>query len=171
MVNKDLAYYLQCFDHLSVNKKGGQQAPHKPLLLLAVIDLVECGIIRSPQIELSKALLTAFKLNDLRYTRHIAHFKPNIGMPYYHMSGEPFWRLVPKVPGNSPSSYAISTLRNFYKCAEIDHELFELMKEPATAQQLRKVLVDTYLANRTDTSLPSLPQVVLLATCLCQLIA
>ena len=53
MTNHDLAYYMQCFDHLSVNKKGGQLAPHKPLLLLAVIDLVECGIIRSPQIELS----------------------------------------------------------------------------------------------------------------------
>ena len=170
-MNNDLAYYMQCFDHLSVNKKGGQLAPHKPLLLLAIIDLVGGGIIKSPQIELTEALITAFKLNETRYTRNIAHFKPNIGMPYFHMSGEPFWRLVPKVPGNSPSSYAISTLRNFYKYAEIDLELFELMKEPATAQQLRKVLVDTYLANRTDTSLPSLPQVVMLATCLCQLIA
>ena len=70
---------MQCFDHLSVNKKGWQLAPHK-LLLLAVIDLVECGIICSPQIELSEALLTAFKLNDMRYMRHIAHFKPNIGI-------------------------------------------------------------------------------------------
>ena len=168
---KDLAYYQLCFENLSVNKKGGQLAPHKPLLLLAVIDLVECGIIKSPQIELGEPLITAFKLNDMRYTRHIAHFKPNIGMPYYHMSGEPFWKLVPKVPDNAPSSYAISTLRNFYKCAEIDHELFELMKVSATAQQLRKVLIDTYLANRTDIGLQSLPQIVLLASCLCQLIA
>ena len=146
-------------------------APHKPLLLLAVIDLVECGIIRSPQIELSEALITAFKLNETRFTRGIVHFKPNIGMPFYHMTAEPFWRLVPKVPGNAPSSYAISTLRNFYKCAEIDSELFELMKNPATASQLRKVLIDTYLANRTDIELPSLPQIILLASCLCQLIA
>lgn len=168
---KDITYYEYRFSHLSVNKKGGQLAPHKPLLLLAVIDLVECGIIRSPQIELSESLITAFKLNETHFTRGIVHFKPNIGMPYYHMTAEPFWRLVPRVPGNAPSSYAISTLRNFYKYAQIDHELFELMKVPATAQQLRKVLIDTYLANRTDTSLPSLPQIVLLASCLCQLIA
>ena len=168
---KELAYYQRCFENLSVNKKGGHLAPHKPLLLLAVIDMVECGIIKSPQIELSEALITAFKLNETRYTRGIAHFKPNIGMPYYHMNAEPFWKLVPRVPGNAPSSYAISTLRNFYKCAEIDHELFELMKVPATAQQLRKVLIDTYLANRTDIGLQSIPQIVLLASCLCQLIA
>ena len=31
MMVKYLAYYQQCFAHLSVNKKGGQLAPHKPL--------------------------------------------------------------------------------------------------------------------------------------------
>lgn len=170
-MDKDLTYYIACFENLSVNKKGGQLAPHKPLLLLAVIDLVECGIIKSPEVELGEALITAFKLNENRFTRNIIHFKPNIGMPYYHMSGEPFWRLVPFNPDKAPNTYAISTLRNFYKCAVIDHELFELMKVQATAQQLRKILIDTYLANRTDIGLQSLPQIVLLASCLCHLIA
>lgn len=168
---KDLAYYQSCFENLSVNKKGGHLAPHKPLLLLAVIDLVECGIIKSQQIELSEALITAFKLNETRFTRDIVHFKPNIGMPYYHLTAEPFWRLVPINPGKVPNTYAISTLRHFYKYAEIDNELFALMKEPATAQLLRKVLIDTYLANRTDIGLQPLTQIVLLASCLCQLIA
>ena len=171
MGNKDLAYYERCFESLSVNKKGGQLAPHKPLLLLAVIDLVECGIIKSPEIELGEPLITAFKLNETRYTHGIVHFKPNVGMPFYHMSGEPFWRLVPISPGKTPNTYAISTLRNFYKCAVIDHELFELMKVPATAQQLRKVLIDTYLANRTDMPIQAISPIVLLASCLCQLIA
>lgn len=170
-MNKDLAYYQRCFENLSVNKKSGQLAPHKPLLLLAVIDLVECGIIKSPEIELGEALITAFKLNETRFTRGIVHFKPNIGMPFYHMSGEPFWRLVPFNSGKAPNTYAISTLRTFYKCAVIDNELFELMSKPATAQQLRIILIDTYLANRTDIGLQSLPQIVLLASCLCQLIA
>ena len=94
---------MQCFDHLSVNKKGGQLAPHKSLLLLAVIDLVECGFIRSTQIELSEALLTAFKLNDMRYTRHIAHFKPNIGMPYYHMTVNRSGGSCPKCRATRPA--------------------------------------------------------------------
>ena len=169
-MNKDLAYYEQCFGQLSVNKKGGQLAPHKPLLLLAVMDLVECGVIKSPQIELSEALVTAFKLNDLRYTRGIIHFKPNVGMPYYHLGGEPFWRLVPKVPGNAPNTYAISTLRSHYKYAEIDRELFELMGDHDACQRLREVLITTYLQNRTDMR-QSITPIVLLATCLCSLIA
>ncbi len=75
------------------------------------------------------------------------------------------------VPGNEPCGYAISSLRNFYKCAEIDHELFELMKVPATAQQFRKVLIDIYLANRTDVPMQAITLILLLASCLCHLIA
>lgn len=100
MTNKILSHYERRLAQLSVNKKGGHLAPHKPLLLLAVIDLVDCGIIRSPQIELSDALITAFKINETRFTRGIIHFKPNIWMPFFHMTTEPFWRLVPKVQGN-----------------------------------------------------------------------
>lgn len=167
---KDLVYYKNCFESLSVNKKGGQQAPHKPLLLLAVIDLVECGIIKSPQIELTEALSTAFKINETRFTRRLVHFKPNIGMPFYHMRAEPFWRLVPKTPGTAPCTYAISSLRKFYKCAEIEPELFELMKDPISCKRLREILIRTYLQKRTDT-MQSLTPIVLMASCLCQLIA
>lgn len=171
MTIKNLLYYEHCFSSLSVNKKDGQLAPHKPLLLLAIMDLVECEVIKSPQIELSEALITAFKLNNLRYTRGIIHFKPNIGMPFYHMSGEPFWKLVPKTPGTSPNTYAISTLRNHYQYAEIDRELFDLMRDPATCQSLRDVLLSTYLQNRTDIRSSLTTPIVLLASYLCSLIA
>lgn len=144
-MQRDLAYYKSCFDHLSVNKKGGQLAPHKPLLLLSIIDLVDCGIIKSHKIELSEALITAFELNKMRYTRNILHFKPNIGMPFFYMNTEPFWKLVPKVVGNMPYTYAISTLRDSYKYAEIDNELFSILQEPSAAEALRQVLIDAYL--------------------------
>ena len=171
METRDLAYYCGCFERLSVNKKGGQLAPHKPLLLLAIMDLVETGIIKAPHIELSEALVTAFKLNELRYARNIKHFKPNIGMPYYHMGNEPFWRLVPKDPNNTPSKYAVSTLRAAYDYAVIDTELFMLMKNPDACRQLREVLINNYLTNRNGTSLQSLSPIVVIASCLMQLIA
>ncbi len=68
-----------------------------------VVDLVKCGIIKSPEIELSEALITASKLNETRYTRGIVHFKPNIEMPYYHIGGEPFWRFRPFFPAKRPA--------------------------------------------------------------------
>jgi putative restriction endonuclease len=51
---KDFSYYKDCFSTLHTAKSKGFFAPHKPLLLLSVIDLVERGIIRSNRIELSE---------------------------------------------------------------------------------------------------------------------
>ena len=137
MTSKDLAYYKKLFAHLNVNKMGGQVAPHKPLLLLAIMDLVECEVIMLPQIELGEALIAAFKWNWVRYFSKETRFKPIIGTPFYHMSGEPFWRLVPKDPSYAPNTTNITTLREHYEYAEIDSELFILMLDADARQRLR----------------------------------
>lgn len=151
MSNKDLAYYEQCFGHLNVNKMGGQVAPHKPILLLAIMDLVECEVIMLPKIVLDEALIAAFKWNWVRMAPKKTHFNPVIGTPFYHMSGEPFWRLAPKDPSYAPNTTNITTLREHYEYAEIDSELFVLMLDADACQRLRKVLIETYLANYNPT--------------------
>ena len=107
--------------------------------------MIEDDVIQSPQIELSEAMETAFKWNYDFYTLNITHFKPVIGTPFYHMSYEPFWKLVPKELRITPKTTAVSTLRKYYKYAEIDQELFEQMKDPNARHHLREVLIKTYL--------------------------
>ena len=129
----------------------GQEAPHKPLLLLAIMDLVECEVIMLPQIELGEALIAAFKWNWVHLAPKNTHFKPAIGTPFYHMSSEPFWRLVPKDPSYAPNTTNITTLREHYEYAEIDSELFVLMLDADSRQRLRKVLIETYLTHHNPT--------------------
>ena len=45
MAKKDIQYYVTCFKNLNRSKKAGQVAPHKVVLLLAVIELIEKGIL------------------------------------------------------------------------------------------------------------------------------
>ena len=159
MANKDLAYYETCFGHLNVNKMGGQVAPHKPILLLAIMDLVECEIILLPQIELGEALIAAFKWIWVRLVPKDTHFKPVIGTPFYHLSGEPFWKLVPKDPSYAPNTTNVTTLREHYEYAEIDSELFVLMLDVDARQHLRKVLIEIYLTNQNPKANENLSQV------------
>lgn len=49
---KDFRYFADCFSSLHTAMKLGKPAPHKALLLLSVIDLVERGIIIDNHIEL-----------------------------------------------------------------------------------------------------------------------
>ena len=143
-VNKNILYYEFRFSHLSTNKVGDKVAPHKPLLLLSVIDLIETGIINSPVIELSDALVESFKCNAKIYASGIEHFKPNIGMPFFYMRSELFWELIPKVDGVTPIANTIPSLRKHYSHARIDDELYQLMLDSAIAQSLRRVLIETY---------------------------
>ena len=159
MANKDLAYYEQCFGYLNVNKIAGQIAPHKPILLLAIMDLVECEMIMLPQIELREALIAAFKWNWVRQVPKEARFKPAIGTPFYHMSGEPFWKLLPKDPSYAPNTTNITTLREHYAYAEIDSELFVLMLDADARQRLREVLIETYLTNHDTIAKENLSQI------------
>lgn len=144
-VNKNILYYEFRFSHLSTAKSGSKVAPHKPLLLLSVIDLIETGIINSLIIELSDALVESFKRNADIYASGIEHFKPNIGMPFFYMRSEPFWELIPKVDGVTPVANTIPSLRKHYSHARIDDELYQLLQDPASAQPLRRVLIETYL--------------------------
>lgn len=163
MLNKNLAYYTYLFEHLTVNKMRGQVAPHKPILLLAIMDLVECEMIMLPRIELREALIAAFKWNWVRLVQKDIHFNPVIGTPFYHMSGEPFWKLVPKDPSYAPNTTNVTTLREHYEYAEIDPELFVLMLDADARQHLRKVLIETYLTdhNQTPNENPSLIEIAL----------
>ena len=147
MLTKNLSYYEYCFINLVVNRHNGQIAPHKPLLLISLIDLITDGSITSPIIELSDALVDAFKRNASTYVSGIEHFKPNLGMPFFYMRSESFWKLIPRVDGVTPVVNTISSLRKYYSHARIDDELFQLLQNQATAQSLRFTLIETYLSS------------------------
>lgn len=91
---KDLEYYKDCFSSLNTMKKYGKPAPHKALLLLSVIDLIERGEITNCRIPISNDLVRQFKRNTSALLGESKLFQPVANYPYYHMKSEPFWQLV-----------------------------------------------------------------------------
>lgn len=76
-----LNYYINCFSSLRTMKKLGKPAPHKALLLLSVIDLVERGIITDCRIPLSDSLEKQFKHNTTRLLGDSILFQPTLVAP------------------------------------------------------------------------------------------
>lgn len=162
---KDFQYYKDCFSNLHTAHAKKFPAPHKPLLLLSVIDLVECGGIKSNQIELSDVLIRTFKANAKKFIGNSIIFKPNIGQPFFHLQHEPFWRLNPTSQekvfniaadgtsnyGAKKAVYSIKGLREQYKHALIDRELFELLQNADVRAQLRTSLISQYLNRQPNT--------------------
>jgi putative restriction endonuclease len=112
------------------------RAPHKPLLLLSILDLIANNRITSNLVELNAELIDTF---DLYWNKAIGDERDsNILMPFYHMSSEGFWHLV-AVPGKEAVLASGGKLRSFRQFAELvlgarfDDELFGLLRSPGAA--------------------------------------
>ena len=125
MSMKDLSYYINCFSTLHTMKIQEKPAPHKALLLLSVIDLVEQGVITDSRVPLSDVLERQFKQNTARYLESNSTYDPKINYPYYHMRSESFGELISTTTNPVPdiSNYSTSNLKTHIAYARIDAEL------------------------------------------------
>lgn len=171
---KDFDYYYNCFENLNTAKMKGHPAPHKPLLLLSVLDLIEYGLITTNFVDLSDALIKRFKDNTKTFLGTSIIFKPNIGYPFYHLSSEPFWKHLRKINSQNTENrefplskvaesslqykssesekpvYSIKGLREKYAGVLIDEELFILLQNQDARAKLRTLLISRYLSNQPN---------------------
>ena len=171
----NLKDYIEAFSHLHTAKVKRRKAPHKAVLLLAIMDLVECNFIRNPRIELTDELVRKFNSVWKRYMGESSIFTPDITKPYFHMQYEPFWNLVEKhdfgallvaedkswsMGGQEkkslpPGGYSVKSMRNAFECAEIDKRLFEIMQNADARAMLRVILINEYLTNQPTRTMPN----------------
>lgn len=155
-VSPDLEDYLRKFTRLRTDKSRSRwmaittnRAPHKPLLLLSVIDLFEQGEIHSNLIELSPDLGDTFA----RYWEKVLPFdrRGNIALPFFHLRSEGFWHLMPK-PGKEEALRSASQIRSLAQLedytpgARLDEGLFQLLQAKECRNRLRRILIETYFA-------------------------
>lgn len=145
-----LNIYSEYFSNLRTAKKLGLPAPHKAVLLLSVMELVEAGVIAGNRIELSERLETTFLKLWKRYVGTSVVFQAKVATPFWHLQNEPFWNLYLN-NGNDLSTvtspYSVSRLRENTH-AIIDQELFELMRDEDSRARLRVLLISQYLQDQ-----------------------
>ena len=83
-----LQQYIQKMERLRVDRAHGA-APHKPILLLAVIELIERGRIPENKIFLTPELAETFR----EYWLKITDRRPDITLPFFHLKSDGFWHL------------------------------------------------------------------------------
>jgi putative restriction endonuclease len=146
-----LSKYIKAFKSLNRGfSKGIGRAPHKPILLLSIIQQIEKGNINSNRIFITPDLLLSFNnnWNMLVETKHISNF----ALPFFHMRSESFWFLV-TAPSmklkltKSKSIKSFKSLRETIAFAEIDKSLFELLLLPIKSAFFIENLLNDYFPN------------------------
>lgn len=146
-----LSKYINFFKSLNRGyNKGLGRAPHKPILLLAIIQQIDKGNISSNRIFITPELLSSFNnfWNLLVDTKHIANF----ALPFFHMRSEPFWYLVTQPSmklkiTNSKSIKSFKSLKETIAFAEIDKDLFLILSEPVNRLFFVENLLNNYFPN------------------------
>lgn len=142
----DIGKYTHAFSHL---RKGGTKfgpAPHKLILLLAVIREIEAGRIVQNRIAVTDALIESFMTvwKENVHSGHTATF----ALPFFHLQSEGFWQLhaYPQWSSWLAMQNSISSTNRLCEAvqyASLATDLFDHFLDPVA----REVLRDTLLAD------------------------
>lgn len=144
-------YYKTQFQSLKTFQRNGKTAPHKAILLLSVLELIEQGLLKNNKIRLSDTLEQTFHSMWIRYVDPSPLFHEKLATPFWHLSHESFWKLL-SFSGQEitkenfqGSSYSLNNLRKQVEYAQMDTELFNILQNQANRISLRKELIVKYL--------------------------
>ena len=168
MAETQLLFYLHKLSHLRTDRTGGWtaatqgQAPHKPILLLSVLDLFAQGRVTANLIEITPELGELFAA----YWSEVMppERRGNLALPFFHLRSGGFWHLLPR-PGQEAALQAVrqvDTLSQLGKLtlgARLDDELFQLLQTTESRNALRTTLIQTYFAPEYHSDLLALGEI------------
>jgi putative restriction endonuclease len=141
-----LQKYLRAFKNLHVDRAHGL-APHKPILLISVLQAVQINQIHDQRIYITPELVALFKTNWnlLVITKHDCR----ISYPFYYLKSDKFWQLIPKSGFENINQMgsimkSFSNLNAAVDFAMIDFDLFLLMKDKTNNNILQQFLLEQY---------------------------
>ena len=146
ILNKYLKLLQPERKYLNVDKSKGI-APHKPILLLAVVENISSNIIKSNKIYITPELVESFReiWAKLVLSTHDIRFP----LPFYHLKSSIFWKLIAN-PGFEEMLKLSSQMRSFKNLeaaidyAELNEDFFRLLKKEDSKNIIISFILKTY---------------------------
>ncbi|MDP1624356.1 MAG: HNH endonuclease [bacterium] len=139
--------YIDWYKKLSklrVDRASKNPAPHKPLLLLAIFDQIESGVITSNIVKLTPELAFHF----LGYWEIVSYRGRGIGrveLPFLHLQSDGFLKHIAihglEAALGSIRPTSVDLLNKVISHAEIPEEFFALMLNKENRDRARKILI------------------------------
>lgn len=136
--------YIKKFQSLGCATVKGQRAPHKPILLLAVIDEISNGALENSLVRLSQPLIERFKkLWDI-YVPKQSVFRPAIEMPFFHLHTEGFWNLIKTTDYVNRDNYSFKQLKRCFYGVQLPSDLIKLINDSTSREALKDSLLQKH---------------------------
>jgi putative restriction endonuclease len=147
--------WLERLYGLKRDKRGDHERPHKPVLLLTIIDLLDRGVLQQNSVPPSEELAATFK----RYFAAVRQRddKPTLENPFFFLSGDGFWQLLPRGggeplyrEGEAGRAPSLAQLRRQGVCGHFDVGLWSLLNHAVARHQLREALIARYFPEHRE---------------------
>jgi putative restriction endonuclease len=140
---QQLAAYSRRFSKLRQGGTPYGKAPHKPVFLLTLMELIERHGITENCIGITPELVATFKENFALLVT-VAN-KDDFTQPFFYLKNEGFWFLKPKA-GFLLDTYirSVQVLNDRLDYAYFADDLFGLLVHADARQHLKHTLLDTY---------------------------
>lgn len=150
MQNLILQKYLKALTYVKRGSTKYGMAPHKPILLITLVELMQKKIVLSNRFEVNADLVGIFQEN-WRLLVQTAN-QPDFTQPFYYLQsdiaeGQPFWTLQAKL-GCQINAHikSVNTLAKVLDYGTLADDLFILLTDPVNNQLVLNTLLDTYFA-------------------------
>jgi putative restriction endonuclease len=144
----DLDSFLKGLTQLRRGSTAFGPAPHKPIFILTLLDLIDSGHITDNRFYINAELVSAFHENwDLLAP---TGFKEDFTLPFYHLQndkleGFAFWNIQ-TLPGALLDKHikSIHTLAEIVEFASLTLPVFHLLTQQKNRDAVRLSLIHTY---------------------------
>lgn len=131
---KDQPYWLQKLATLRIDRARDNPAPHKPLLLLVILEMVEKGEITSRELSLSPDLAFRFSVFWSVVARRRKQ-PPDVRLPFHHLESSGIWQPLTADGKPSPDKKMTAMIR-------FDEQFFECLADYKFRDKAQRILIE-----------------------------
>jgi putative restriction endonuclease len=132
---KDQSCWLHKLATLKIDRARGNPAPHKPFLLLMVLEMADRGELATSELSLSPNLAYRFSLfNKVIADRNRPPLE--LRLPFHHLKTSGIWQ--PLMADGTPSPDRKLTVK-----VRFDPELFKCLHDAAFREKAKRLLIET----------------------------
>jgi len=121
--------WLAKLARLKVYRAKGGKAPHKPLLLLVLVELAEQGLLAPAVLPLTPELAFRF-CTFWNIVAHRRTQRPDVRLPFHHLESDGFWSALQEDGKPSPDD-------RLTRLAALDPGFVALAQDPAWRKKAR----------------------------------
>lgn len=138
-----ISYYKYLLLSMNVARYHGQINIAKPIMILSILQGIEDGNIKANRILYSESLINSYNTLFKRYSKTAI---TSSVYPYYYLGSEDFYFIKGRKAQTTPSAKFI---RENVEYACLDEDLWDLLQDPETRNELRDAIIDYFIKPRT----------------------